>query len=118
MPGLGCDKFVSRCYDYYCCCLSISLLTVVLVGVMRRTGKTKSGLRTIRLRVNRILRGDANGISRRSVEVHIFSGTVPSRLRRGQSVILSGVPRGEIVYMFDTPIEDYSSSLEQAIIDC
>lgn len=117
---LGCDKFVSRYYDYYCCCLFSSLPTVVLVGIVRRTGTTSSGLRTIRLRVDKVLRGDADGISHHSsVEVRIFTGTNDiSRLHRGQKVILSGVSRGKIVYMFNSPVEDYSSSLEKAIVDC
>lgn len=117
---LGCDKCVSRYYDYDCCCLFSSLPPVVLVGVVRRTGRTSSGLRTIRLRVDKVLRGDANGITHRSsVEIRVFTGTSDlSRLHRGQKVILSGVSRGKIVYMFESPVEDYSSSLEKAIVDC
>lgn len=91
----------------------------MLVGDVRRTGRTESGLQTIRLRVDRVLRGDTRGIMRHTVEVRIFSGADTSRLTRGQKVILSGVPhKGRIVYMFNTPLMDYSWTLEKAIVDC
>ena len=99
------------------CALSPS---VVLVGVVRRIGRTKSGLQSIRLKVDRVLRGDADAIAKHhTMEVRIFSGADTERLRRGQSIVLSGVvPKGRIMYMFNTPIEDYSRTLENAIADC
>ena len=85
---------------------------------MRRTGKTESGLPTFRLRVDRVLRGDATGITRRSVDVHIFSGATTSQLWRGQKVILSGIVYDGSVFIVDSPIESYTSSLEKTTLDC
>jgi hypothetical protein len=91
---------------------------VVLSGNVRRTGKTESGLPTFRLRVDRVLRGDATGITRRSVDVHIFSGATTSQLWRGQKVILSGIVYDGSVFIVDSPIESYTSSLEKTTLDC
>lgn len=100
------------------CTVPLCPHTVVLVGVVRRTGRTQSGLQTIRLRVDRVLRGDARGITR-TVEVHILSGANTSQLYRGQKIILSALPhKGRILYMWNTPIETYSETLTNEIVDC
>lgn len=97
--------------------LLIPLPTVVLVGVVRRTGLL-SGLHTLRVRVDRVLRGAADGISQRSVQVVVSPGTDVSRLWRGQTVVLSGVPSGNRLFTMGSPIEDYTSSLERDIVAC
>ena len=91
---------------------------------MRRLGRTQDDLETITLRVNRVLRGEeGSGIaSSDKVEVRIFSGDDTKRLHRGKHVILSGVPahssQQRIIYMFDSPVLDYSPDTERAISDC
>ena len=95
-----------------------SLSPVVLSGSVRRTGRVESGLPTFRLRVDKVLRGDASGLTHRSVKVHVFAGADTSRLWRGQSVILAGIVYGDSVFILDSPIKDYSSSLEKTILDC
>ena len=97
---------------------SPSLSPVVLSGNVRRTGRVESGLPTFRLRVDRVLRGHASGLKHRSIKVRIFAGADASWLRQGQNVILSGIVYGDSVFIIDSPIEDYSSSLEKTILDC
>ena len=98
--------------------LPTPLPPVALVGVVRRTGGLWSGLHTLRVRVDRVLRGTADGISRRSVQVVVSPGTDVSRLWRGQTVLLSGVPSGNRLFTMGSPIEDYASSLEREIVAC
>lgn len=100
------------------CHLLTPLPTVVLVGVVRRTGGLWSGLNTLRVRVDRVLRGTADGMSHRSVQVVVSPGTDTSRLWRGQTVVLSGVPSGNRLFTMGSPIEDHTSSLERDIVTC
>ena len=91
----------------------------MLSGNVRRKRKTESGLSMLRLRVDRVLRGDTSGLKRSSVDVHIFSGTDTAWVQRGQNVVLSGIVHEGSVFVVDPSIEDYSSGLEGAILlDC
>ena len=107
--------------DTHTLSLSLPPPAAVLAGTVRRTGRTQSGLQSIRLKVDKVLRGgDTHGIGTGSkVDIRIFSGDDATRLRRGQKVVVAGVPmEGGIVYMFDTPIQTHSPELEAAILDC
>ena len=74
----------------------------------------------LRLRVDRVLRGDTSGLKRSSVDVHIFSGTDTAWIQRGQDVVLSGIVYEGSVFVIDPSIEDSSSGLEGGAIslDC
>ena len=87
---------------------------------MRRIGRTKSDLQSIRLKVDKVLRGDSHGITHRhKIDVRIFSGADTESLRRGQRIIVSGVALNkDIVYIIDTPIVNHSLELENKIVAC
>ena len=98
--------------------LLISLPTVVLAGVVRRSARMESNVYTIRLQVNRVLSGDTRGISLNSVKVYIFAETNIDLLWRGQNIILTGIVSRETVYVLDTPIKEYTSNLEKTVLEC
>ena len=75
---------------------------------------------SIRLKVDRVLRGDSSGgiTEGHKIEVRIFSNHDTRQLVRGQKFIFSGVQVERVLYVLDTPVEQYSAEAEREMASC
>ena len=89
----------------------------MVAGVVTRLDTESSDLRTFRLRVKKVIRGPNSSTVEHRLLVVTTQGTDTSRLRRGQTVLVAGVPSRDTLFTSGDPVE-YSRSAENAVLSC